>query len=354
MYVQFIDTKNPLWMEILHQLPHDFYHLPEYLELEARRTHSRAKAILIQDKGNVFFLPYLLREWYSDKTELKGLDVVSPYGYPGFLVSETASRSNFINQSIVWLQEAWKSQEICSAFLRLHPIFNYGIEQDLLDHSSLHPSGRTVAIDLTSSLDDLWKQTRENHRRGIKRLKQKGFSVKMVPIEANLDTFIAIYEETMDRVSAKPFYYFSQDYFIQLIRILNSKLHLCVAQLDQTVVAAALITECNGIVQYHLGGTLNSFLNEAPTKLIFDYVRTWAKERGNKIFHLGGGLGAAQDSLYNFKLGFANRIYCFSTLRLVVDETQYSSWVKLKAEKTHQSPEQLIGTNFFPAYRAII
>jgi lipid II:glycine glycyltransferase (peptidoglycan interpeptide bridge formation enzyme) len=126
-----------------------------------------------------------------------------------------------------------------------------------------------------------------------------------------------------------------------------------VVRLDATIVSAALINECNGIVQYHLGATLATFLEQAPKKLLLDYVRTWAKNRGNRIFHLGGGRGGAKDSLYNFKLGFANQTHPFSTLRFVVNEPQYHQWTVSQAQQFSQTPEQLLASNFFPAYRAI-
>ncbi|HEY9639415.1 MAG TPA: GNAT family N-acetyltransferase [Coleofasciculaceae cyanobacterium] len=354
MQSQIIDLTDPLWMEILHQLGHDFYHLPEFLDLEANRLQAIPEAVVIREDENVFFLPYLLRQWNRGLEHETGWDVVSPYGYPGFLINATDNRSEFIKRAIDHLQTVWQQRKICSAFLRLHPTLNAGIEQDLADHPALQASGRTVSINLSCSADDLWKQTRENHRRGIRRLKEAGFSASMIPIETNLDSFITIYEETMERVNAKSLYYFSRNYFLQLVDSLKPKIHLCVAQFNQTIAAAALITEHNGIVQYHLGGTLNTFLKEAPMKLIFDYVRFWAKERGNHLFHLGGGLGAAQDSLYNFKLGFANQTHSFSTLRLILDEAQYLSWVTCQAKQNHQTPDLLLSSNFFPAYRVPI
>ncbi|GAB4365135.1 MAG: hypothetical protein Kow00121_01450 [Elainellaceae cyanobacterium] len=351
MHSQIIDSTDPLWMQTLHRLDHDFYHLPEFLDLESDRLQAISEAAVIQENENIFFLPYLLRQWDGGSGKEVGWDIVSPYGYPGFLINAIDNRAEFIKRAVVHLQTVWQKRKICSAFLRLHPTLNSGVEQDLADYSALQVSGRTVSVDLACSADDLWKQTRENHRRGIRRLKEIGFSASMVPVETNLDDFITIYEETMDRVNAKPLYYFNRNYFLQLVRSLKPHIHLCVAQLNQTVAAAALITECNGIVQYHLGGTLNSFLREAPMKLIFNYVRFWAKERGNHLLHLGGGLGAAQDSLYNFKLGFANQTHSFSTLRLILDEAQYLSWVTCKAKQNHQPPDLLLSSNFFPAYR---
>jgi CelD/BcsL family acetyltransferase involved in cellulose biosynthesis len=353
MNYQIIGPNHPLWMETLQQLPYDFYHLPAFVKLEADRVQAIPEAILIQAGKQVFFLPYLRRQWQEPRGRATGWDVISPYGYPGFLVNATSDRAAFIRSAIAKLQAVWQDHQICSAFLRLHPILNAAIAQDLVDDPAIQASGGTVAIDLSPSLEALWKQTRENHRRGIRRLKQAGFSVERVPMVANLDSFITIYEQTMDRVGAKPMYYFTRDYFLELIHRLSDHLHLFVVRVDQTIASAALISECNGIVQYHLGATLDQFLKEAPIKLLFDDVRTWAKERGNHVFHLGGGLGGGQDSLYNFKLGFANQTHTFSTVRFVINQTQYHQWTGFTAEQCNQTPEQLLNSNFFPAYRAL-
>jgi Acetyltransferase (GNAT) domain len=348
-----INTSDQLWTQTLNQLKYDFYHLPGYLNLEASRLNATPKAIIIQDGDRLFFLPYLLRSWNNSLNEKQGWDVVSPYGYCGFLVNESTNRSEFIRQAIGQLQQIWQSYGICSAFLRLHPILNSGVEHVLSDHPALQIDGGTVSVDLSPSLDDLWKQTRSDHRQRIRYLKKAGFSIEIVSSESNLDSFISIYNETMDRVCAKPFYYFSRDYFIELIHALDSRLHLFMVRSNETIAAAAFVTEYNGIVQYYLSGSSNSFLKESPTRLVLDYVRTWAKERGNYILHLGGGLGASQDSLYDFKAGFANQAHSFSTLRMILDEAQYSSWLALKAQEIHQTREKLLCSNYFPAYRAI-
>jgi hypothetical protein len=355
MQVNYLNPSHPQWMETLEELSYDFYHLPGYLNLEANRIQATPEAVVIQDGEKVFFLPYLLRPWYGDSGETLGLDVVSPYGYPGFLLnSASKGSSEFLCKAITQLQQAWQTRKICSAFLRLHPLLNIEVEQSLAEHPALQTNGETLSINLNFTLEELWRQTRENHRRSIRQLKRLGFSVEVVPVAANLDSFIAIYEETMDRVNAKPLYYFSQDYFLQLIHTLGSQIHLCVVRFDQSITAAALITECNGIVQYHLGGTLNRFLKDSPIKLTFDYIRVWAKERGNHLFHLGGGLGAAKDSLYHFKAGFANQVHPFHTLRLIVNQPQYSSWTTMKAQQLNQTPEQLQSNSFFPAYRVSV
>lgn len=59
--IQFIDLANSLWSKTLEKLRHDFYHLPGYVGLEAKRMDARPEAILISEGEKIFFLPYILR-----------------------------------------------------------------------------------------------------------------------------------------------------------------------------------------------------------------------------------------------------------------------------------------------------
>ena len=80
-----------------------------------------------------------------------------------------------------------------------------------------------------------------------------------------------------------------------------------------------LFFEHAGIVQYHLGGTRDRFLETAPMKLLFHFARGWFKERGAEALHLGGGVGGKADALLHFKAGFSPLRARFHTWRIVAD-----------------------------------
>jgi lipid II:glycine glycyltransferase (peptidoglycan interpeptide bridge formation enzyme) len=217
---------------------------------------------------------------------------------------------------------------------------------------ALRETGETVFIDLRLSEAEIWQETRPEHRNKINRCKRAGFTARMVQVEQYISEFITIYEETMERVGAAQSYYFNKDYYLELRDALGEQLHLCIVELNNQVACAGLFTECCGIVQYHLGGTRNHFLKQAPSKLMFDYVRFWAKDRGNEVFHLGGGVGSAKDSLYHFKAGFSKQRDNFMTLRLITDEIKYRELVELRAKSLNTDATILLATSFFPAYRS--
>lgn len=356
MKTQVIDLSNKLWVNTLENLRHDIYHLPEYLYVEAIRTNTTPEAILISKDDKLFFLPYLLRPCDSlvdpNIVNQDVFDIVSPNGYAGILLNDAAAITpKFLKLAIDQLISVLQSRKVCSAFLRLHPILNESFKE-ILSSEFCQISGETVSIDLTLSEQEIWHQTRPDHRSHINRCKRAGFTAKMLPLAEYVDVFMNVYNQTMDRVEAKQSFYFDYEYFSGLAN-LHDKIHLCIVELDNQVACAGIFLECCGIVQYHLSGTKNEFLKPAPSKLMLDYVRYWAKERGNKILHLGGGVGSAKDSLYNFKAGFSKQKHPFLTLRLITDQEKYLNLVELRAKSLKTDPEVLLKSNFFPAYRSL-
>lgn len=355
--MQIIDPSHRLWSETLQKLCHDFYHLPEYASLEAQRIGAVPEAVWIEEENKTFFLPYLLRrcpdEFSAAFTASDIFDAVSPYGYAGILLSDAATdSSNFIKLAINQLINSFRNQNICSAFIRLHPVLNQNLSQ-IYSSEAYRIHSETVSIDLTLSDTEIWHQTRPEHRNKINKCKRAGFVARIVRPSLYIHDFIAIYKETMDRVSASRFFYFSELYFLDLLEALGEKLHLCIVECDRQIVCAGLFTECCGIVQYHLGGTKQEFLKRSPSTLMFDHVRHWAKERGNSVFHLGGGVGGAQDSLHHFKAGFSKQRQSLSMLRLITDPEIYHHLVELRAKSLNTSPAHLLETDFFPAYRSL-
>lgn len=354
MNLQVIDLQNPLWGQTLQKLRHDTYHLPEYVYIESRRTQTTPEAFLIVDDEKIFFIPYLLRKCNDIVAEelitQETFDVVSPYGYPGILLNEAAaSTPGFPDFAMNELRCVLRNKGVCSAFFRLHPILNHNFNE-IFNSGTFTANGETVSVDLRLSEPQLWAHTRRGHQSTINKCKRVGFTARMVSFREYINEFIAIYEDTMSRLGADQAYYFNRDYFVGLLN-LSDKIHLCIVELEEQIISACLFFECCGIVQAHLGGTRTEFLNQSPFNLLLDYVRFWAKKRGNEFLHLGGGVGGSKDSLYTFKTGFSRQRHNFLTLRLITDERKYQHLVELRAKFLNNQVEELLKSNFFPAYR---
>lgn len=354
MNPQVIDLQNPLWSKTLQKLRHDIYYLPEYVYIESVRNKTTPEAFLIVDGEKIFFVPYLLRTCDHildlDSTNPEIFDVVSPNGYSGILLSEAAaSTPGFPDFAMMQLKCVLRAKGVCSGFFRLHPILSHNFSE-IFKPGTFTVDGETVSVDLNLSESQLWAHTRKGHQSTINKCKRLGYTARIVPFGQYIDEFISIYEETMDRVGAQKSYYFEHNYFVQLSK-LGEKVHLGIVELEERVTCASLFFECCGIVQAHLGGTRTEFLNQSPFNLLLDYVRLWAKKRGNEFLHLGGGVRGAKDSLHTFKTGFSRQRHNLLTLRLITDEEKYRYLVEMQAKSLNTQVEELLKTDFFPAYR---
>ena len=347
-----LNVNHLLWLETLKRLPHDVYHLPEYVALDAARTQTLPEAFLLQEEDKLFFVPYLLRSCTDIDVRFTEIyDIISPYGYPGILISDAATVDPQFSESA--LQQFWSTLQqrgVCSAFLRLHPILGEK-SSDIWRSDALQENGKTISIDLTLDEAKIWAKTRKGHQSTINKCMRLGLIGKTVSFAEHMDEFIAIYEETMDRVKAKDSYYFSREYFEGLLT-LGERVHLGVVESEGEIVCASLFFECCGIVQAHLGGTKTDFLKQSPFNLLLHYMRLWAKTRGNKYLHIGGGVGGKQDNLYTFKSGFSKQRHQFYTLRTVVDTPKYNELLEARANSLNKPIAELQSSGFFPAYRA--
>lgn len=344
---QFIQPDDPRWPALLAATPHDFYHRPEYVSFAAAHSGGHAQAFLGKSGDAALLVPLVVRSLPTAlDVPASWRDATSPYGYSSPLLvtgrtpeAETALWQNFV--------EICRDTSIVSVFLRSHPLLSLPTGAGAVGAAVVR-EGETVVIDLTESVDELWQQTRENHRRSIRGLVKEGFHTE-IDNWTEFDDFIRLYRATMLRVGAKEEYLFSRDYFYDLKAIGHGDVHLCsVLNSAGTTVAAGLFFRCRGIVQFHLSGTAAEYLELSPTKLMFDVMRRWAKSQGCAALHLGGGVSCRNDSLFAFKAGFSKHRAVFHTMRMICDAECYAG---LAAQVAAGNGGRDIATGYFPEYR---
>ena len=346
MQVDALGADDPKWPEALGRLPHDIYHLPEYARLEGQRLGARAEAICIRDGDREIFVPYLVRscrEFAPPDVAPTTTDVVSPYGYPGMLVSDAGRTTEFVRAAFDRWRDAMAERGVISGFFRMNPILD-GNLPELAPEGTFVDGGETVAFDLARSEVELRRGMREAHRVTVRKARDAGYVVREARLGDSLDMVVAVYRQTMDRVRAADAYYFDRDYFAGLARLPTL---LWNAELAGEVGAMCIFTECGGIVQAHLGGTSDRHITHSPFHLVLFEAALLAKKRGNRWLHLGGGLGGKKDRLLAFKAGFSRERFRFRTYRMIADQANYRRLVEHRSvQNAAPAPD-----DFFPAYR---
>lgn len=343
-----IDPSSAAWKDVLAEAEHDFYHLPCYLELTAQ-PDERPCGFLAHDGDHRLLFPFLLRPIPAALTTAGEalFDAVSPYGYPGPIASRGAPIA-FVRSALQGFVETLEREGVVAGFFRLHTLLNEPGQFEGVGELVNH--GPSVYIDLTCSEEELWAQTRRGHRRDLAVLEKRGYTVTMDDW-GRLDDFLTCYYDSMRRLGASEFYFFPRSYFESLRACLgDGRIHLCLVHLDGDIACAGLVTEMDSLCQYHLSATADRHFGDHPSKLMLHYLRGWLKARGNRIYHVGGGVGALRDTLHLFKSGFSPHSADFYTWRVVSAPERYDRLLERWSALGRQEP---VGRDaYFPQYRA--
>jgi hypothetical protein len=348
----FFGPSDPAWPAVLRMMPHDLYHLPDYARVEAARMGAEALGFWAQRDDRAFFVPVLLRDCPPLGGSGDGRrDAVSPYGYPGPIATPAGCADPvFLRESLAALCGGLRALRACSLFLRSHPLLD-PLPASLSMPGITHSTSPTVAVDLTLPVEKLWSGTRRGHQSTINRCQRLGQTATVVAFDEGLPHLLPIYAAMLERTAADRQYHFDATYFEGLSR-LAANLHIALVRVDSGEIAAAcLLFECDGIVQAHLGGSDSRFIRQSPFSLLIHHARLWARARGNRVLHLGGGVGGGDDAVMRFKTGFSSLTRPYRTLRAVLDAEACALLTAARAAELGTSPSELELLGYFPAYR---
>lgn len=317
----------------------DFYHTYDYHQLS--KTDEESPVLVKYTDGlTTLVLPLLLRT--IENSDYK--DATSVYGYAGVLalnVDENFQKENFHKEINTFL----KAEKIVSVFSRLHPFLED--EEAILEGlGSITALGKVVYVDLNDPID-IQRQKYSRRLKTYINKANKSCTVIEGNIEDHLEIFVNLYHENMRRVDADDSYFFSDAYYRKILSSpdFHSQLLMCVHNETQEIIAGAIFIKTGSMVQYHLSGLSEEYMDLNPIKLIIDKARIKSTEEGFKCLNLGGGRGSAEDSLFAFKSSFSKSLKEFKIWKYIVDEEVY----KMLTENHLGTDSE---TGFFPAYRA--
>jgi sugar O-acyltransferase (sialic acid O-acetyltransferase NeuD family) len=278
-------------------------------------------------------------------------DATSVYGYAGPVVSKRETPGTIVKKFQRALFMGLQDMKVVNLFTRLHPLLqNHDILNGLGD---CREEGFTVSIDTSLSPELQCAQYRRNHKENIKKLRALGITCRETTAEEDVRIFIEIYDQAMKRVGAPSTYFFPPSWYAGILKSKEATTRLFLYDLDGRSICGGLVAMCKGLVELHLAGVANEYVRLSPLKLLFDDVRDWSVQRDAYVLHLGGGIGAKADSLYQFKTGFSLRRHIFQTWRWVLNQSVHDRLVEARVQ-FEQKNRFAILDGFFPRYRAPI
>ncbi|WP_454085382.1 GNAT family N-acetyltransferase [Georgenia sp. Marseille-Q6866] len=327
-----VGPSDPAWARAVGHAPHDVYQRPEWCEVHAQLDRGEPLALHATDGRDDFIFPFVRRS-----VESEFWDAVSPYGYPGYVLSEAAAPA-FLGSVLEAAPAFLEAAGCVTVFGRLNPL-----DDPPPGPGYLQRTGTTVAVDLQRTEQEYRASIRKGHRYDVRRATKEGVRVVTTSgLDADVGEFHAIYSETMERLDADDYYRLPLTYFESLRDRLGPDLMLARARLGTATLGASLflISRSSRRIHYHFSATRAEYLHLQPSKAILDHVIVSNLAGAYTHLHLGGGRGAGDDRLLHFKQGFGDTLLGYCTLRMITNPARYR---ELSGSDTIEG--------FFPAYR---
>ncbi len=333
------------WNALLEEFPAgtvDVYYREEYARLYTDER-VQAKAFVRIDGGEVYLVPFLTHPNLFLGGER--FDVSTPYGYGGPV--STTNDPRFIADSARAFSATMREMGGVAGFVRCHPLLD--THERLGGGWSVRFDRATVGGSLDCPAEEIWEHHLDSKGRNrIRRAEKAGVEFVADENLEYLDSFMAIYHHAMDLVGASSFYYFDRDYFSAIKEGLGDEACLMCGFLDGELVAGMLFLCDDTYAHAHLSGSRIEHRDVAPNNLVLHRALLHARERGCKMFHVGGGSSTrADDSLLRFKGRFSRDRYSFHIAGATFDAPAYARAVESWAVG---SPPERVDTGVFPPY----
>jgi hypothetical protein len=336
------------WIRLLNKLPidqQDVYYTPEYYKLYENLGDGLAECFVFEHNGEFALYPYLINRVNDLRFNLEKeyFDIQGAYGYNG-VVSSSYEKDfiDFYNRSF---SEYANDKGIIAEFTRFHPILKN--QEFSKKHIQIVFDRKTIFVDLQKSITEIFSSFQTTTRKQIKRSTSRhNIEVKSFDDGTpQIDTFLNIYSEAMNRVNSSKYLYFNREYFVQLLN--NPDSTLFIAEMDNAPIAAIITIKYNQYLHGHLGGALTNYLSFSPYSLLYFEMIKYGIDNNCKYLHLGGGTsGDENDPLLKYKLNFSDNTADFYIGKKVYNDTVYSrivnEWKKNNPEKIKQFERQLL------------
>ncbi|WP_298023060.1 GNAT family N-acetyltransferase [uncultured Dysosmobacter sp.] len=268
--------------------------------------------------------------------EGKYFDFTTPYGYGGWLIEGEETEGLFDAY-----QDWCERNGIISEFVRFHPMVkNHEKASCFYEIIQL---GKVVHMNLESQ-ETIWSNLTGSNRRHIRKAIKDGVKIYNGRYPEIYATFRKIYNSTMEKVDAENYYYFEPEFYTSVLNDLPQNAQVFYAVKDGIVIAASIILATNGMMNYHLSGSMREYSSLAATNLLLYTVALWGTANSYKSLYLGGGVGSEEDSLFQFKRSFfKGELNQFFIGKKIYNQEKYDELMGIR--NVSEGP-------FFPRYRA--
>ena len=289
----------------------DIFFTPEYAKV-FEKTGFGGEWVTLNSNTDIGSVVYNYYVRSIPNTEY--FDIISPYGYSGILNANPDYLKSFHDHCL--------HNKIVSEFCRLHPFIE---NHKQLPQENVVKNGIVYYIDLTKPFK--YEYSVEKH---IHKAIRNGIEVRNTDVKE----FADLYYQTMQRNKAISEYYFTLETLEELCNLKGSQ--LLTAWYKGKIVSGRIIISSTDYAHDFLAGSTLEGNYLCAGHLLLDEAIRWSKNKGCKIFNLGG---AKTETHGSFKWSFSHMTKPFYTYRKVHNQRVYDELSKG------------IQTDYFPAYR---
>lgn len=317
------------WDHFFQKLPvqlRDINFTYDYHHVYKKNGDGEMLLFIFSDSDNIFYYPFFKKEIFLNGRFTGYYDVETVYGYSG-PVSGSADRS-FIATADEALREYFLEEKVICEFIRFHPLVNNHETGKMMQNISVIPLRDYVTVDTSLTQDQILSGYTSQNRNKIRKAEAAGVSiVEDVHLE-HFDNFKNIYLENMRRLNAAPMYFFSDEFFIELKKLLKLSGRLIHAKSGNEILGSTAFLAMESYAHYFLSSATEEGRKMGVSNLMLNNGILDANKKGYVRMHLGGGVtGMENDPLLVFKKNFSKTLVKFYIGKRVHNIEKYSEIV---------------------------
>jgi hypothetical protein len=315
-----VDDTEFSWVSEMSESVASVYMGQPYQTMLAKNDISKSLLLKCRVRGETGYLPMLIRDLGDGCKE-----AYSAYGYGGLIGNLTLHESD-----VDILRRFLATASILALFVRHSPFLS---NQNQWPPSSTELNRYTYAtsLRLTESFDEYLKEIPQKLRWSVNYARRAGLQVTFLPLSVcpteHIKAFYKLYSDLMQQKQTSSYYLFSEEFFIEHSRALDSACELAEIVDKETgklLAGAFFLLDEAGWAHYHLSAATPGVMKlQGMELLIASALQRYGNNGYNKM-HLGGGHALDEsDGLSRFKSKFSTEHLNFCCTKLVCDESRY-------------------------------
>jgi len=274
-------------------------------------------------------------------------DIVTPYGYGGPFTEDVSNIDKLMTAYRIAFDSYCKEHHIICEFIRFHLFDNVDVREHYYGET-LHLLDNVVVNTLGDFEEDIWKKYEHKVRKNVKKALNNELEIVIEKNLNNLQSFLDIYNSTMDRKNADAYYYFDAKLFENIAKWLPDNYMYFYVLKDGKIASTELVLSSDRYAYSFLGGTLTEYYKYRPNDFLKNEIIKWCNQTGRKKLILGGGFHK-DDGIYRYKRSFTSAPDVpFYVGRYIFNKGIYDTMVEMRIK---DDPVFDQATGYFPKYR---